>query len=317
MTPLPPWVQRSLVRAVDAHAANRLPHALLLGGERGLGKRALADALARRLLCATADGATACGACKPCRLLAAGTHPDRRAITLDTRDDGRQRTEIVIDQIRALSQALSLTAQMGGAVVATLDPADALNVAAANALLKTLEEPQPGRFLLLIADEPFRLPATIRSRCQRLAIEAPSREEARAWLQSLSHEASAVDEALDLADGNPGIAREALDAGLLELKRGVLADLGELARGRAQPFPTARAWLEDRPDWRLRFAADAVRRHGWREALDAGRRARADFATLAAWYDAANRTRELLRSPVRPELALGELLMGWRDAWQA
>ena len=84
---------------------------------------------------------------------------------IPTKDGTRLRSEIVIEQIRELSQKLSLTPQYGRAQVAIVDPADAVNTAACNALLKTLEEPQPGRHLWLVAANPARLPATIRSRC--------------------------------------------------------------------------------------------------------------------------------------------------------
>ena len=95
---------------------------------------------------------------------------------IPTKDGARLRTEIVIEQIRQLSEQLSLTPQYGGAQVVIIDPADAVNHAACNALLKTLEEPVPGRFLWLVSANPARLPATIRSRCQRLEFRLPPRD---------------------------------------------------------------------------------------------------------------------------------------------
>src|SRR3546814_1588205 len=88
---------------------------------------------------------------------------------------------------------------------------DAVNYHAWNAILKTLEEPQPGRYLWLVVSNPARLPATIRSRCQRLDFPLPPRDEARAWLQAQGHAQKAADEALEAARGHPGLADAWLD----------------------------------------------------------------------------------------------------------
>ena len=319
MTMLPPWQEAPYRRAESALQGGRLAHALLLVGAAGLGKRAVAGALAARLLCQAPVDDHACGRCRGCTLRIAGTHPDLRRIGLELRDDGKPRTEIVIDQIRALAEALSMTPQFGGASVVLLDPADAMNTSAANALLKTLEEPQPGRYLLLVSDRPAQLPATIRSRCQRLEFAAPPREEALAAMVAAGAERAAAADALAMADGNPGLATELLAEDAPALRTSVEADLRDIASGREAPFEVARRWLQDAPDRRLFLALEAVRRTGWRAGGAAGDRppgltAAGDFSKLAAWFDAALRTREQLRGPVRPELALGDLLCAWREA---
>ena len=99
---------------------------------------------------------------------------------------------------------MALTPQYGVAQVVIVDPADAINRSAANALLKTLEEPQPGRYLWLISSDPARLPQTIRSRCQRLEFKLPPQHEALAWLQQQGHSEASAREALDAARGHPG-----------------------------------------------------------------------------------------------------------------
>src|SRR5690606_29300206 len=119
----------------------------------------------------------------------------------------------------------------GGAQVAIVDPADALNHAACNALLKTLEEPRSGRHLWLISADPARLPATIRSRCQRLEFRLPPRDEALVWLQAQGHAAKAATEALDAARGHPGLADAWLRDGGIALRREVARDLARLAKG--------------------------------------------------------------------------------------
>ena len=216
-------------RAVDALDGGRMGHAMLLCGPARLGKRVVADRLASHLLGAGHDARAA-------SLIAAGTHPDLLAVGLEPNREGtRMRTEIVIEQVRVLTGKLALTAQYGQARVAIVDPADAINHAAANALLKTLEEPQPGRYLWLVAAEPMRLPATIRSRCQRLEFRLPPRNEALAWLQSQGHAGKAAAEALDAARGHPGIAEHWLREGGMALRAGVATDLDALAAGTLAP----------------------------------------------------------------------------------
>src|SRR5690606_477227 len=193
-----PWQRRIHDQAAAALDAGRLGHAQLFCGPAHMGKHAVALQLARRLMCAQPVAGAPCGRCRGCELMAAGSHPDFMDISfVPTKDGSKLRTEIVIEQIRTLSEQLGLTPQFGGAQVAIIAPADAINHAASNALLKTLEEPVPGRYLWLVSARPERLSATIRSRCQRLEFRLPPRDEARAWLQAQGHAPEAVDEALD------------------------------------------------------------------------------------------------------------------------
>src|SRR5689334_10743796 len=111
---LAPWNAEAWARLNERRRRDALPHALLLAGPAGLGKREFADAFAKALLCRSARAdASACGVCRTCQLFAAGTHPDLVRINLELRDDGKSRTEITVDQMRALSERLVLTAQFG------------------------------------------------------------------------------------------------------------------------------------------------------------------------------------------------------------
>jgi DNA polymerase-3 subunit delta' len=305
-----PWQQRVYAKAFAALEAGRLGHALLFAGPGQLGKRGVATRLAQGLLCTArhADG-TPCGTCRGCHLFEAGTHPDYQFVSFIPNKEGTKlRTEIIIDQIREVSDRLTLTPQYGSAQIAVIDPADAINHNASNALLKTLEEPVPGRYLWLVTAHPARLSATIRSRCQKLEFRLPPADEARAWLAGQGHAVAAVDEALEAARGHPGLAHEWLAGNGLAVRREVAADLAKLSRGEAA-IDTAQRWAADEDlDLRLRHAADLA-------LLQAGRltdptRAR----SLAAWFDHANRVRDLLRTTVRADLALVELLMAWRAA---
>ena len=311
LPPLAPWQQRAYAHAAAALDSGRMGHALLLCGPAQLGKHAVAERLAQRLLCEARGGdGEPCGQCRGCRLFAAGSHPDFDIVSFVLNKEGtRLRTEVVIEQVRALSEKLTLTPQYGGAQIAIVDPADAVNYAAFNALLKTLEEPQPGRYLWLVTAEPTRLPATIRSRCQRLEFPLPPRAEAVAWLRTQGHADAVAGEALDAARGHPGLADAWLRDGGLQLRRDVVADLAKLARGDAAPSETAQRWVADeRAPLRLRFAAE--------HALDSagGLTDPARTRRLALWFDVANRARALLRTTVRADLSVAELLLAWQAA---
>lgn len=309
MNAFAPWQQRAYTHIASALDENRLGHGLLLCGPANLGKRAVAERLAQRLLCRDrgSDGEP-CGRCRSCELLRAGTHPDLSVVSfIPTKDGSKLRTEIVIEQIRELSERLALTPQYGGAQIVILDPADAINHHAFNALLKTLEEPQSGRYLWLVSANPPRLPATIRSRCQRVEFRLPPHDEALQWLAAQGHARAAAEEALDAARGHPGLADAWLRGEGLALRRQVASDLEKIERGNAGALETAQAWVADEyAELRLRHAADLALARA--AALTDPLRTR----RLAAWFDSANRTRDLLRTTVRADLAVTELLLAWR-----
>ncbi|MEO6155059.1 MAG: DNA polymerase III subunit delta' [Thermomonas sp.] len=325
------WQQRAYQHAASALAGGQMGHATLIVGPERIGKRVMAEHLARRVLCLSpqSDG-EACGRCRSCTLFASRSQYD----PLETRPDGtpsqpwghsahpdlmflgyqwnekarppKLRTELVIEQVRMLSEKLSLTPRMGETQVVIVDPADAINYFAFNALLKTLEEPQPGRYLWLLSSNPARLPATIRSRCQRLELRLPPWVEALDWLTARGHSATIAGEALDAARGHPGLADAWLASDGMTLRRSVRQDAEALQRGQAAPVELAQRWVGDgRADDRLRHLADL--------ALDeaAGLTDPARTRTLAARFDAANRTRNLLRTTVRADLAVAETLLGW------
>jgi DNA polymerase-3 subunit delta' len=308
---IPPWHADLWSRLQARRERGALPHALLLCGPRGLGKRDFLRRFVRGLLCQQPAGGDACGTCRSCLLLDAGTHPDYVSLSYGLRKDGVQRSEIVVDQIRELSSRLATSSQFGGWQIASIDPADAMNAAAANALLKTLEEPASQTMLVLLADEPWRMPATIRSRCQRIDFQLPAQADSLAWLQSVGVKDAAA--ALAAAGGNPGLARIWAEEGALAQRQEVRKDLAALAAGRGDAMEMGRRWLDSAPEQRLWFAAQAVADEmRARAATQAGPLASAlDAENLAAWYDAANRTREALRGPLRGDLLLLELLGRW------
>ena len=326
---LSPWQQRAYDHAAAAIDGGHFGHATLITGPALIGKRLVAEHLARRVLCQSprADG-EACGACKGCALFASraqydpmetrpdgspshpwghSAHPDLLMVGYEVNQKtGKPRGEVVIEQIRTLSEKLSLTAQRDGAQVAIVDPADAINWNAFNALLKTLEEPQPGRYLWLLSSNPARLPATIRSRCQRLELRLPPREEAMAWLRARGHAAAVASEALDAARGHPGLADAWASGDGLALRRTVVEDTQALRRGQAAAGEVAQRWVADgRAAERLQHLAELALQEA------SGLTDPAAARTLAARFDAANRARDLLRSTVRADLAVAESLLAW------
>lgn len=201
LTPLP-W--QAALWAQVARMQQRLPHALLLHGARGIGKRHFARTLAQGLMCESPDAqAMACGACAGCLLVAADNHPDLRWLVPEIDEPLREAAEsiddsgtaapgktmkasraILIDQVRQVSEFLSLAAHRGGRRVVLLAPAEALNGPAANALLKVLEEPPAGAIFIAVTDELNDVLPTVRSRCVLLRAPVPTTEEALTWLRS-------------------------------------------------------------------------------------------------------------------------------------
>ena len=308
----PPWHEEHWQRLRQRLQASQLAHALMFAGPAGLGKRDLVKRLAGAALCLRPEQGEACGRCRACVLLAAGNHPDLLRVELELNTQGNLRKEIRVQQIRDLSHSLSMTSQLGGRQLAIIDPADAMNGPAANALLKTLEEPAADTVLILLADQPWRLPATVRSRCQQITLHLPSTTQALQWLRSEGiRDAEA---ALQAAAGNPGLARDWSQQGLLALRGEVHADLQQLVRGHDEPWSVSRRWADESAAQRLWFAAraanSALRARSLGSACVLG--SQLDNVQLADWFDKANQAREDLRGPLRPELVVFSVLSAWR-----
>lgn len=176
---------------------NRLPHALLFTGLKGTHKAALAQGFCAALLCqqVTAQGKP-CGQCQSCRLIAGRVHPNVLWV-----EPEKAEVAIKVDQIRAVNDFINHTSLQGEHRIVIIHPADEMNISAANALLKTLEEPSTGALLILINDQRGRLPATILSRCQRVLFPPPTRDQALVWLTNQPSRLDLFQTLIRLAEG--------------------------------------------------------------------------------------------------------------------
>jgi DNA polymerase III subunit delta' len=321
-----PWHQAQWQQVLQHRAA--LPHALLFKGREGIGKFDFVRKLAQSLACLAPAAGAACGACQSCRWFSAGNHPDYREVLPETmrpagveqaQAEGRKpRLEIGVDEVRALQDFISLTANHPNGKTIVVYPAERLNMNAANALLKNLEEPPPSTRFMLVSHRPSYLPPTIISRCQQIALPTPQAAIAARWLSGQG----IADPALSLAHtGNAPLAALALDdsefwaqrKALLGALTGAQVDALALAE-RVREFPVGRllGWLQ-------RWTYDLL------SSKSIGRvRYNLDFeqtlTTLAAPLHAANiaryhralvRQQRSVNHPLNPRLFIEQLLLSY------
>jgi DNA polymerase III subunit delta' len=231
-----PWHHEAWVQIQNQILGDRLPHAILLQGLPGSGRRQFADALCAHLLCESEQDKP-CGRCRQCLLYKSGNHPD--VLVLEPEEKSKS---IKIDQIRRLSLFVAQTSNQSNVTkLIVIKPAEALGQAAANSLLKSLEEPPGKTLFMLIAEPGTALLPTIRSRCQPVALAAASEEQALDWLQQ--HSSAAVDDlraALHLVPGCPLVALTLLEQGLPVWRSGLEERLPELANGRLSAVELAK-----------------------------------------------------------------------------
>ena len=241
MMNVPDWLQSRRNQLQEMIRQGRLPHALLLAGPEGIGKQYLADWLAQTLLCERSHEAVVpCGQCNACGWFENDSHPD--FLRLGPEEAGKA---IKVDQVRQLGASLGMTSHSGGYKIALVKPADAMNVNAANSLLKTLEEPTANTLLVLLTAAPGRLPATIRSRCQRINIERPPESSAIHWLLQQQLEEGVARRCLIMADGAPYRALALAGSNSLDQRDNCLDELLAIYSGKQDPLKIAELWARD------------------------------------------------------------------------
>ena len=234
-----PWHEAAWQHTNGMLKQARIPHALLLSGKHGMGLMQFANRLSQRILCSNPhEAGNSCGHCQSCQLFKAGTHPDIKLI--EPEEQGKQ---IRIDQVRELIEFVALKSFSNRAKLAILSPAEAMNRATANALLKTLEEPPEQSMLLLLSHMPERLPITIRSRCQRIDFKAVYDDATVDWLQQQNLETDyPLDLLLHLADGGPLKVLEMLDDETLQDRLRLMTDICSMAKSEVDPVRLAAEW---------------------------------------------------------------------------
>jgi DNA polymerase-3 subunit delta' len=232
-----PWHAALWSAVRELQCIDRLPHALLLNGRTGLGKLLFAERIAAALVCLDPDvEGNACDQCTACHTRKAGSHPDIKRI--EPEEPGKP---IRIDVVREATERSVLAAEADGYKVFILNPADKLTQGAANALLKTLEEPTSRTLLMLVTSRPANLPATIRSRCQQIRFDVPDGETSKSWLMVQDNGARAL-QALDVAGGAPLLAMAMAGDGSADLMAAMRNDLHHLVVEQTNPIVLAANW---------------------------------------------------------------------------
>lgn len=223
-----PWQVPAWQQLSHQFKIKQLAHAYLFYGNKELGKSLFATRFAHYMLCQNkSNDEAACGSCANCKQGGADYHPDILEIAPE---EGSK--DIKIDQIRALSEFAIRTSHTGSAKIIIIHQAHRLNGNAANALLKTLEEPGHDTYLFLVSDMPGRLVPTIRSRCQQLSFPAPSHQQASDWLHAILGNSAGIDELLNATENNPIQALQLVGGDQLQTKQQFLASLSDLALGK-------------------------------------------------------------------------------------
>lgn len=315
-----PWLQDSLSKLQSLHQQNRLPHAVLIEGTAGLGKRALANRFSHWLLCQAPQQGKPCRTCKDCLLFQQGTHPD--SLWIEPEEAGKQ---IRIAQIRDLADFMGTHAQQGGYRIIVVAPAEALNIAASNALLKGLEEPGEQTLFLLLSDRPGQLLPTIRSRCQRISMALPDKDDALQWLAE--QEVTEPELALSLAGGAPLLAKSLAEADQFAQREALFDTLKKVAGGKLSVPDAAQQWqkgdLLQNLGWLGSLISDILRLQQLqdpvfcnnRDAIKLISRAaeRMEMTGLFAFLDKIQEYRQLLlaKHNPNPQLLIEDLLIHW------
>ncbi len=233
-----PWQTSTWQNLTTSQQNKRLAHGLLFHGAAGIGKKAFAIEFAHWLICEQPLADKACGECKACLLIQAGSHPDLHHLSPEEKGKA-----IKVDQVRGLIEKIALTGYGQRYRVIIVSPADALNINASNSLLKTLEEPPANTILILISDKPSKLMATIRSRTQMIRFDLPTAEQSLAWLNQQNIDNTEL--LLKLSAGAPLAALAMANDEGLKIRDKLFINWQELAAGNADALESAAMWIKD------------------------------------------------------------------------
>ena len=311
-----PWHESPRKRFADSLARGQVAHALLVHGEGGLHKVHLARQLGQALLCQRPTSGSACGHCHSCLLYQAGNHPDWTEI------QPVESAFIRIDQIRELSGRLSMRPQIAQRQVALLWPAEQMNAASSNALLKTLEEPAADTHLLLVSDRAGQLSATIRSRCQRMPIPGSKTSETVASVAQMAGVSTAqAQAALELSGGDPELGLHWLTPEHWSALVALAAQLVELAHGRLDAQTFAGSYRKEGVALLQRWSRLIALMLGSPQ-VEAGAfkplvalAGAVQYTTLLPLATQLERARGMIGSGVREDLMVYDLALRWSEAF--
>lgn len=304
-----PWLQDIRSRLTGLVESDRCPHALLLQGREGMGRRHLALWLAAEIL-----GTDPAGSVDESGEHERG-HPDFILVERGFSDSGKRKQGIGVDQIRELINFLTLTSHAGRGRVAVVYPAEKMSTEAANCLLKTLEEPPAGTHIVLVSETLRSLPATVVSRCQRFRLPAPQPAEVLPWLEQQAPGANLAN-MLDFVGGAPLAALQLHAADFAVTANAYAADLQGLEQRQVSPGAVAARW-QKQPDLALQWLYWRLARRV-RQALDPaaaeGLGPEQRSSALRSCFRQMSQIRELRRvinGGISAELSLAGLLMDW------
>ncbi len=258
-----PWLEDAWQQYLQYLVNERLTHAILVSGPPAIGKLEFCRAYIQRMNC-TNPGPQGypCRVCENCHLTKAGTHPDVRLVNMEEAEGTDRPEQIRVDDIREINRFMALSRQQGRFKIVCINHAHRMNINAANALLKTLEEPPAGSVLLLISHRVEGLPATIRSRCQIWKFAVPDPALALRWLQEKAA-SPAWQDLLGACGGRPLLAWESFDSGLGEMRAAFYEQLYALMAGRETVTKISSKLRNEDPEriteWLQAWCTDLIR----------------------------------------------------------
>jgi DNA polymerase-3 subunit delta' len=319
-----PWQAEAWQLLSSYFNTSRIPQAVLLTGLPGLGKMHLANVYANLLLCSNPSGhGFGCGFCSSCKLFLAKTHPDY--LSIEPEEAGKV---IGVDKIRYLIAKLALKPQHEGYRITIFQPADSLNIAAANAFLKCLEEPTERSSFILIAANPAKLPATIRSRCQHIHLNPPDKTSAVQWLKLQNVQQDHL-QLLEMASGAPLLAKTYAETQLAQIRSEYFQTWLNIAQDKVNLLIVAEQWQKQEAielsvllSWMSDWISDIVKLAYSVESVDISNTDfkkhlqlladRLRLTNLFRHYDLLLQSRLLLTTQVNKQLLIESLLIDWQ-----
>jgi DNA polymerase-3 subunit delta' len=306
------WHQKTWNQLVTTRNAKQLAHAILISGAKDTGKQVFAEALVNSLLCESPlDNYHACGQCKSCHVKHSDAHPDYYQVSIA---DGKK--QIAVDQIRQLNEFLHMSRSYQGSRVAFITPAEALNINAANSLLKSLEEPANNSVIILLTSQLSTLLATIKSRCQMLHLPTPNKQLALQWLsqQSIQHDPEVL---LEMSAGRPLYALELDNAEYFNNRRDFANDLSAVINQQKSITDVSKKWLNtpkhELLDWQIQWIQQIIkyRFNTAQQQPSLIIPQSADLSRLWVLHDQLIKFRQIAHTSLNAQLFIENMLLSW------